>query len=86
MSCVFEVEHCPKVCIWIRLGDLVQRRVVLVDNLVYWRDDSCVFYCPAEISGSFTSDDVGCFAFGDGGEGSARLVGSLIGREKLGDA
>jgi hypothetical protein len=70
MSRVLEVEHRPEIGIGVRLGDLVQWCVVLVDNFVDWRDDAGVFYRPSQVARGLAPHDIGRFGtFGDRREG-----------------
>ena len=86
MARVFEVEHGPEVGIRVRLRDLVQRSIVLINDLVNGRDDPSVLYCPPQITRGFTSNYIGRFAFGDGGERGGGGVCAVVGWEELGDA
>jgi hypothetical protein len=47
MSSIFEIEHCPKVGVWVWLGYLVKRRVVLIHDLINRAHDSSVLDRPA---------------------------------------
>ena len=87
MSRVLEVEHRPEVGVRVRFRNLIQGRVVLINDLVNGRDDSRVLYCPAQIAGRLASNDVGRFGtFGDRWEGRRRAAGIAVGRKELGDA
>lgn len=86
MTRIFEVEHRPELCVGVRLGDLIQGRVVLIDNLVNGAHDSCVFDRPAEIAARLASDDIAlALVLRQGRDRGGRAIGP-VGREELGDA
>lgn len=58
MARVFEVEHGPPVGVRIRLGDLVQRSVVLVDNLVRRVHDASVLNRPLQVTRRLAANNV----------------------------
>lgn len=62
MSRVLEVKHGPELCVWVRFRDLIQRGIILVDDLVYGRDDSGVLDRPPEVAGGLASHGVGLAA------------------------
>jgi hypothetical protein len=79
------VEHSPEIGVWVRLRDLIERRIVLVDDLVDRASDSGVLDGPFELSRSLAAD--GATRSG----GAVTRVGSSAGggfggREELGDA
>jgi hypothetical protein len=47
MSSVFEIEHCPEIGIWVGFRDLVQRCVILINDLVDGTHNSSVLDRPA---------------------------------------
>lgn len=84
MPCVREVEHGPEVRVRIGFRDLVQRRIVRVDDLVDRRAHPRVFDGPLELSRSFAPN---CTRFS---RGVARVGGGASGGgtrwEEFGDA
>jgi hypothetical protein len=58
VACVSKVEHCPPVGVRVRLGDLIQGRVVRVDNLVDGAPDAVVLNCPTQLTGRLAPDDI----------------------------
>lgn len=70
MTGIFKVEHCPEIGIGIRFRDLIQRRVILVDDLVDGRHHSRILYRPTQISRGLTADYIWRFvALRDGRDG-----------------
>ena len=47
MSSIFKIKHCPEIGIRIWFTDLVQRRIILINDFVDWRDDTGIFNRPS---------------------------------------
>jgi hypothetical protein len=58
MPSILEIEHCPEFRIRIGFTDLIQRCIILIDDLVDWAHHSSVLNSPSQIARSFTSDNV----------------------------
>lgn len=88
MSGIFEIEHRPELGVGIGFRDLVERRVVLIDDLVDGTHDARVLDRPPKITTGLTSDDITLdLLFRDGRDGGRRVaVGIPVRWEELGDA